>query len=197
MGWALVIYGGMVTLGWSARVLLPELANAEDAFIAATDSLLPAVLAGIMIAALLSAIMSTADSQLLVAASTISHDLLGLRGERDSSDPRTLRRSRATVLALSIGAVGVALLVDESIFSSVLFAWTAMGAAFGPLLLVTVLRRRPRAAWVLAAMGVGFAMSVIAHFISSPQGVLLERVAPFVVAFFLAWWGSRPRIAEN
>ncbi len=194
MTWALVIYSGMIVLGWAVRVLLPDLADPEDAFMAGSEAALPPVLAGIMIAALLSAIMSTVDSQLLVAASTISHDLIGRAGEREiepglGHDRRVLLRSRLTVLTLSLGSIGVALWVDEGIFESVLFAWTAMGAAFGPLLLVTVLVRRPRPEYVLAAMGAGFSLSVLAYV--SEAGGVLERVVPFVIALALAGWGAR------
>ncbi|MFV8754442.1 sodium/proline symporter [Nannocystaceae bacterium ST9] len=192
MTWAMVIYAGMIVLGWSVRVLIPDLADPEDAFMAGTERALPPVLAGVMIAAVLSAIMSTVDSQLLVAASTISHDLIGRAGERvDEVDGerRVLLRSRRTVLGLSLGAIGVALWVDEGIFASVLFAWTAMGSAFGPLLLVTVLVRRPRPEYVLAAMSAGFLLSVIAY-VGKASGVV-ERVVPFAIALGLACWGAR------
>ena len=75
MGWAVVVYAGMVVLGWSGRVLIPVLADKEVIFVAATNQLFPPVVAGIVLAAVLSAIMSTADSQLLVAASAVTHDL--------------------------------------------------------------------------------------------------------------------------
>ena len=189
MGWAVVLYAGMIALGWCMRLLAPGLGDPEGAFVEGTELLLSPVLAGIMVAAVLSAIMSTADSQLLVAAATVSHDLLG-GGEADGAKPGLLR-SRLTVLGLSLAAVGVALSVDASIFSSVLFAWTAMGAAFGPLLLVTVLRRRPSTAVVLTAMGLGFALSVAAHLVPETRGGAVERVLPFVVALALAWRGSR------
>ncbi|MFO7561612.1 MAG: sodium/proline symporter [Enhygromyxa sp.] len=190
MSWALVIYAGMIALGWALRILLPGLADREDAFMLGAELLLPPVIAGVMIAGVLSAIMSTVDSQLLVAASTVSHDLLGNAGERSETNAAALRRSRLTVLAISIGAVLVALWVDESIFSSVLFAWSAMGAAFGPVLLVTVLRRRPRSDWVLAAMIAGFTLSVAAHLWSVSKGGALERVLPFVIALALSLRGA-------
>jgi sodium/proline symporter len=190
LGWAVLIYAGMIVLGWCMRVLSPGLAGREDAFVHGTGELLPPVLAGIMIAALLSAIMSTADSQLLVAASTISHDLIGRGGEREVSPRHQLRRSRLTVLAISLAAVLVALWVDETIFSSVLFAWTAMGSAFGPLLLVTVLRARPPSGAVLAAMATGFVLSVAAHLWPVTEGGAFERVVPFGLALAIAWLGS-------
>jgi sodium/proline symporter len=191
MGWAVVIYAGMIALGWSVKILLPGLDNPEHAFMDGAELVLSPVVAGIMVAAVLSAIMSTVDSQLLVAASTVSHDLLGRAGERSMASGEALRRSRVTVLVLSLGSVLIALWVDESIFSSVLFAWTAMGSAFGPVLLVTVLRRRPPSNWVLAAMIAGFVLSVAAHVWPESKGGALERVLPFVVALLISMVGAR------
>lgn len=191
MSWALLIYAGMIGLGWALRILLPGLADREGAFMLGAELLLSPVIAGIMIAAVLSAIMSTVDSQLLVAASTVSHDLWGDAGERSEPGGAALARSRKTVLAISIGAVLVALWVDESIFSSVLFAWTAMGSAFGPALLVTVLYRRPRGEHLLAAMIVGFGLSVAAHLWPESKGGALERVLPFVIALAICLVGAR------
>ena len=132
------------------------MADGERAFMRVANELFPPAVAGVMIAAVLSAVMSTADSQLLVAASSVTHDL-GWGGR----DPKAmLRRARLVVLGLSAAAAAAALLVEESIFSRVLFAWSSMGCAFGPLLLVTVLRGpvTPRA--TMASMLLGFGLSV-------------------------------------
>ncbi len=191
MAWALAVYAGMIALGWAMRVLEPSLATREDAFVRATEVLLSPVFAGVMIAALLSAIMSTVDSQLLVAASTISYDLIGRAGVIPADQAAQLRRSRVTVLSVSLGALLVAAFVDETIFSSVLFAWTAMGSAFGPLLLVIVLVGRPPATAALSSMLAGFLLSVAAHLWSATNGGAFERVLPFVVALAIAWLGAR------
>jgi len=72
--WAVIIYTGMVILGWCGRLLVTALGDGEQVLFALATLLLPSVMAGIMVSAILSAIMSTADSQLLVAASSVSHD---------------------------------------------------------------------------------------------------------------------------
>ncbi len=188
MVWAVILYAGMLILGWSSRALLPVLPDQEVVFIAATRVVFPPVLAGVMIAAVLSAIMSTADSQLLVVASSVSHDLRG-----GSPSHHSLARSRWVVLALSCAAVAAALGGDPSIFDRVLFAWNAMGAAFGPLLLVTIWRGRPPWPWALAAMAAGFTLAVGIYWVPALSGGALERCVPFVVAFALAWWPLRGR----
>ncbi len=184
MTWALVVYVGMLTLGWCGRVLYPNVADKEAIFMVATKGLFHPTIAGIMLAAVLSAIMSTADSQLLVAASTLTHDL-GLGGKDQRS---MIKRSRWVVFGLSVVAVIAALYSPKEIFSKVLFAWSAMGAAFGPLLLVLVTKGPVPGPYRLAAMASGFVLSVGAYMAGDFK--LFERIVPFVVAGAIAYWGA-------
>lgn len=181
--WAIVVYSGMLVLGWAGRVLLPDLGDNEVIFVAATHRLFPPVVAGIMLAAVLSAIMSTADSQLLVAASAVTHDL-------DGTHAAPLRRSRLTIVVLSLCAVVAALYGPSAIFDRVLFAWSAMGAAFGPLLLVTVQRGVVAPGRAFMSMASGFALSVVAYSVADTRGTAVERIVPFVVAGIIAASGA-------
>jgi len=185
--WAVLVYAGMLLLGLAGRVLFPDLTDPEVVLITAANSLLPAVAAGIVIAAVLSAIMSTADSQLLVAASSLTHDLnIGGR-----SAWGLLARARVVVVILGVGAAVAALYGSQEIFSRVLFAWAAMGAAFGPLLLVTIWRGPVGARATLAAMAIGFTLSIAAYYLPAHawKGTF-ERVVPVVVAFLIAWYAT-------
>ena len=98
------------------------------------------------------------------------------------------------VLLLSGGAVVGALLGSREIFSQVLFAWAAIGSAFGPVLLVTVLRGEVEACWRLAAILLGFSLSVGAFYLL-PSSVAwkgsLERFFPFVCGLAVAMYGAR------
>ena len=183
IAWAVIVYAGMLILGWAGRALIPSLADNEVIFVAATQALFPPLVAGVMLAAVLSAIMSTADSQLLVAASAVTHDLGVGRG-------RMVLASRVVIVALSASAVLAALYGPKAIFDRVLFAWSAMGAAFGPLLLVTVLRGPVPPGRTLAAMIAGFVLSVGAHLIPETKGGFMERIVPFFVALAIAAWPS-------
>lgn len=183
LGWAALIYVGMVVLGWSGRVLMPDLADAESVLLQASLTLLPAVVGGIVTGGVLAAIMSTADSQLLVAAGSVSHDLR----------PRTLslRADRLVVIALGIAAVVLALYFPSTIFRRVLFAWQALGNAFGPLLLVSLWVGAVAPGHRLAAMLSGFGLTVLISFFPQAPGNAVERLLPFFVALALAWWGTR------
>ncbi len=187
IGWAVVVYAGMLTLGWCGRVLFAELAHREEVFFAAANELFPPVVAGVMIAAILSAIMSTADSQLLVAGSAVADDW-HLERHRPS-DRLTL--SRWVVFVLTALAVALALFAPQAIFSRVLFAWHAVGSAFGPILLVELAGRRVAPAGKLAAMAVGCGLTVALHLVPDTPGDALERLLPFALALAAALATSR------
>lgn len=183
LAWAVVIYTGMVVLGWCGRVLLPALGNPEAVLLDLSLELLPAVLGGIVSGGVLAAIMSTADSQLLVAGSAASHDLQRPR--------RSLRADRAAIIGVGIAAVLLALFFPQSIFDRVLFAWQALGNAFGPLLIVLLFSGPVAPRWRLAAVLVGFTLTVTLSFLPETPGDALERVVPFFVALGVAWGGRK------
>jgi sodium/proline symporter len=187
IAWAVVIYCGMVLLGWCGRLLAGDLGDGEQLLFALATLLLPTVLAGVMVSAILSAIMSTADSQLLVAASSISHDL-----QDGGGDPTTgLQRARWVVLLIGAVAVALAIAFPESIFNRVLFAWQALAAAFGPLLLVTLWRGTVAPAWRIAAVSSGFLLTVALSWTVDSPGDWVERLLPLALALAFALWGSR------
>ena len=187
IGWAVIIYTGMVLLGWCGRILVSALGDGEQVLFALATLLLPSILAGIMVSAILSAIMSTADSQLLVAASSVSHDMRdGKAATRDS-----LRQARWVVLGIGMAAIALAILSPEAIFSRVLFAWQALAAAFGPLLIITLWRGPVRPSWRIAAMTSGFALTVVLNWTTDTPGDIAERYVPMLVALAFALKGSK------
>ena len=187
IAWAAVLYAGMVLLGWCGRVLVSDFNDGEQIFFHLSALLLPAVFAGVMVSAILSAIMSTADSQLLVAASSISHDL------RDGRDAGWGGLVQARWVVLGIGAVAVLLAIffPETIFDRVLFAWQALAAAFGPLLVVTLWRGTVAPRWRVAALATGFLSTVVLSLTVDSPGDWVERLLPLALALALALRGSR------
>ena len=202
IGWAVLVYTNMILLGWCARVLsekgITPVADSEKLIYLAAAAL-PGVLAGIVIATVLSAVMSTADSQLLVAASAIEHDLgASFRDGGDDQRDTSIWWARGTVLAVAGIAVPAALILDESIFNSVLFAWGAVGAAFGPLLLVRLFGGPVVAPATILSMVLGFGLSVLAYnnifgswLGEDTRGSVFERILPYAVAAGVAWAGTR------
>jgi sodium/proline symporter len=185
--WAVFIYCGMVLLGWCGRLLLASLGDGEQLLFVLAAMLLPSVLAGIMVSAILSAIMSTADSQLLVAASSVSHDLRNGRAD----DTNSLRYARLVVILVGLLAVMLATVFPEKIFTRVLFAWQALAASFGPLLVVMLWRGYVQPNYRIAALVCGFVLTVLLSWTTETPGDWLERYLPMTLALVLSWVGSR------
>ena len=175
IAWYGVVFSGMCFLGLVGHVLHASVSNPETVFFVLTESLFTPLLGSILLAAVLSAIMSTADSQLLVAASAIAHDL-GLGREHPQ---RKLLVSRLTIVGLVLVAVLVALFLPEKIFSRVLFAWSALGAAFGPTLFFRLVGARIKPGGVWLAILLGFGLSVLFYLLPNTPGDILERLVPF------------------
>ena len=181
ISWYSLVFLAMLFVGLAGHVLHQSVDNSENIFFIMTDSLFSPLLGAIVLAAVLSAIMSTADSQLLVAASAISHDL----GLGKGSAQRNLLVSRLTIAALVVMSVSVALYLPEKIFNRVLFAWSALGAAFGPVLIARLAEWMPRPGAVLAAIVAGFGLSVYFYILPNTPGDVLERVAPFGISILI------------
>ena len=185
--WAVLVYSGMLLLGLCGRLLFPDFSDSEQVLFRAAGELLPPVIAGVMLAAVLSAIMSTADSQLLVASSAISYDW-HLASKRANTG---LTGTRTSVVAILILATILALVWRADIFSRVLFAFSAAGSAFGPILIMRLLGRSVSERSTLAAMLTGFGMTVAISLLPDMPGDFAERVLPFIAAGTIAYRGSR------
>ena len=184
LAWFVIVLGGMFLLGLCGHVLLVDtpVGDSEQIFFEMTNQLLPAVLAGVIIAAVLSAIMSTADSQLLVAASAVSHDLM---------HSTSLLVSRLVVLIVGVLAVLVAYGLPDAIFTRVLFAWNALGAAFGPAVIARLLNWPVRPGAVIAAVATGFTLTVVLYLSPDTPGDFAERAVPFLLGFLILVLGRR------
>ncbi|MEM9234459.1 MAG: sodium/proline symporter, partial [Pseudomonadota bacterium] len=188
IGWGTIVYAGMAVLGLSAHALFGAEAVAEGIFFAAAQELLPPVFAGIIVAATLSAIMSTVDSQLLVAGSAVSHDL----GAARLAGGRTVLVSRIAILLLCLVAVMLTLGLPSTIFDRTLFAWTALGASFGPTVVFRALGWRPTGWGVALSIASGFGASLAYEFwLSVGPGAVWARTVPWGLAFLALMLGGR------
>lgn len=183
LGWSIVVFSAMAILGLSARTLIaPEVGDAEGVFFALSHAVLPGVLAGVVLSAVLSAIMSTADSLLLIAGSAAALDL----GLAKRFPNHALLISRLATVFLCVAAVILTLALPASIYGRVLFAWSALGAAFGPLIIAAAMGRPSRAGGVILAMLTGFVLTVVLYLQPNTPGDWAERVVPFALALGIA-----------
>lgn len=172
IGWGVVIYTGLVCLALAGRASGIDTGQ-EGLFFAAAAAYLPAVLAGIVTAAVLSAVMSTVDSLLLAAASAVSHDM----GVTYSDPKKALFAGRIAMIGIAIVAVLMTLYLPKDIFSRVLFSWVALGAAFGPTILTTCLGWKVKGGYVLSAIVIGFSTAVIFANIDGSGADVIEKWA--------------------
>jgi Na+/proline symporter len=183
--WIFLLFAGAVLLGVFARAWYGTLNDPETVLPLVAGELLPGALAGVMIAAVLAAICSTADSQLLVSASGISHDLYVRLLGRRAENHRIVRFNRLAVLLVGMTGMFVALGEVRVIFDFVLYAWAGLGAAFGPALILILLWKRTSAAGVIAGMVAGFVTAIVWR--ETLHDYLYELVPAFFLAFIAVW----------
>ncbi|MGE4353905.1 MAG: sodium/proline symporter [Oscillospiraceae bacterium] len=145
-----------------------------------------ALIAGIILSGILASTMSTADSQLLAASSSVSENLVKNVFGIKLSDKATLIIARVTVVAISVIAAFLARDPGSSVFQIVSFAWAGFGAAFGPVMLTALFWKRTNKWGALAGMVAGGAMVFIWKFQVRPIGGawnIYELLPAFIVAF--------------
>ena len=188
MGVAIVI--GVVGNAMTAAGALEELSDAETIIVRIATLIsqhgpLAALLAGVILAGILAATMSTADSQLLAASSSVSQDLacdfLGLKLE----GKKGMLVARSVMVAISLVAAFLARDPNSSVFRVVSFAWAGFGAAFGPTMLMALFWKRSNKWGALAGMITGGVMVFVWKFLIAPlDGVwaIYELLPAFLAA---------------
>ncbi len=181
---------GVVGNGMTANGSLEQLADSETiivkiAGLLSQNGTVFAIIAGVVLAGILAATMSTADSQLLAASSSMSENILGGLFRLKLSKRASMIVARLTVLA--VAAVGVVLALDpnSNVFQIVSFAWAGFGAAFGPAMLCALFWKRCNRWGALAGMITGGATVFIWKFVVRPMGGLLniyELLPAFIVS---------------
>jgi sodium/proline symporter len=152
---------GAVTAGIAGRALFPGLEDSELIFPTLSSELFSPLVAGVLLVIVLSAIMSTADSLLLLASSAVVRDTV----QQVIGSKKTDRQLAAygKLVTVVIGVVGIIVAVQDVkvIFDFVLYAWSGLGAAFGPTLLCLLYYKKTTWAGVLAGMIAGFTTSIV------------------------------------
>lgn len=172
---AVAIIIGLVGNAMTSAGVLENLADSETIIVRIASLIsqfgpLPALLAGVILAGILAATMSTADSQLLAASSSVSQDLGNDFLKRDFSGKRGMIVARAVMVGISLIAAFLARGPDSSVFRVVSFAWAGFGAAFGPVMLMALFWKRSNKWGALAGMVVGGVMVFVWKFLIAPLG---------------------------
>lgn len=172
--WCLISLVIAVFIGVIGRALYPTAlttsSEAENVFILLATNLLPAVLAGLVMAGILAATISSSDSYLLIAASAFSKNIFQGLIHKKASDKQVLVISRITLLAITGVAIIIALDENSVIFNIVSFAWAGFGATFGPLMLMSLFWKRVNRWGAIAGMIGGGVMVFVWNLAIRPLG---------------------------
>lgn len=181
-GWVVISLAVAVLIGiiglamTAAGELIPLEGSASETIIVKIADLmsrhgvLPALLAGTILAGILASTMSTADSQLLAASSSVSSDLLGDFLKKKTGKKGSMFADRITLLIIALVAVFLARDPNSSVFNIVSFAWAGFGAVFGPVVLFALFWKRSNWQGALAGMISGGAMVFIWKYLVRPLG---------------------------
>jgi sodium/proline symporter len=169
---------GLVGIGYLEQPL--QGADTEKVFILLVDALFHPVVAGLCLAAILAAIMSTADSQLLVSAAALTSDLYKPFFRRAASEQELIWTGRVAVLVIAMIGLVLAWDPERKILDLVAYAWAGFGAAFGPTLILSLYWRRMNRYGALAGIIVGGLTVVIWKQLSGGLFDIYEIVPGFI-----------------
>lgn len=166
--WNVVLGWGALFVGLLGRALIPSVdmlpkQNTEMVYLVLSSEMFGPVMYGLLIGGVFAAILSTADSQLLVVASTVVRDVYEklVRKNRGVSETQKLNASRVVVLLCGVLALILAYVAKDLIFWLVLFAWGGLGASLGPALVFSLYWKRTRKLGILAGMITGTVVTVV------------------------------------
>ncbi len=194
--WTLLAYGGAFMIGFIGYKLVQVGALGENAAIVAKDSekilpvmvmtLLNPILAGILLSGAVSAMMSTASSQLMVVSSSMTEDLY-LHVTKNKVDERRLLLMNK-LLTLAVGLVGflLAITMQDTVYGLVSYAWSGIGASFGPAIVLLVFWKRFSRAGAFASLITGTLSAVIWKTWLLDITGISERLASYLLAFCMA-----------
>ena len=190
--WCVISLAAAVIIGIIGRSLYPveetlaTASGAENVFVVLSQALLPAVLAGIIMAGILAATISSSDSYLLIAASAVSKNLYeGILKKNQADDKKVMNLSRIMLLLIAVVGMIIAWDEDSVIFNIVSFAWAGFGATFGPVMLFSLFWKRINRPGAIAGMLSGGVMVFVWNLLLKPMGGIFgiyELFPAFVIS---------------
>ncbi len=159
------------------------MADSETVFMVMVNSMFTPLIAGILLAAILVAVMSTADSQLLVTSSALAEDFYNVLINKNASERELLNVSRISVVLVALVAYLLALNPNSSVLDLVSYAWAGFGASFGPVIILALFWRNMNRNGALAGLVMGGLTVVVWKQLSGGIFDLYEIVPAMVVSF--------------
>jgi sodium/proline symporter len=187
--WCAISLFAAVFIGLIGRTAFPTAhlnsVDAEKIFITMSTHYLPTVLAGLAMAGILAATISSSDSYLLIASSAVSKNIYQGLFHKKATDRQVMRMSRIVLLAITL--IGIIIALDENsvIFTVVAFAWAGFGATFGPIMLFSLFWKRTTRAGAIGGMLAGGITVFVWKMIIRPMGGIFgiyELLPAFVIS---------------
>ncbi len=184
VAWTAIAMAGSCLIGLIAIGYLPdELGDNETVFMIMVDALFHPAIAGVLLAAILAAAMSTADSQLLVSSSGLAEDFYKTLFNKEASQAQLVNVGRIAVVVISVIATLLALDENSGVLELVSYAWAGFGAAFGPALIMSLYWKHMTKAGALAGIITGGVTVVVWKQLSGGWFDLYEIIPGMVFAF--------------
>ncbi len=188
MTWTTFAVGGAIFLGFFAIPFLRgEITDPEHVTLAFATKILPGWLVGFVLAAATAAMMSTVDSQLLVATSAITEDIYRKLINPRASQKSLVRLARIFTAIVAIIAFIFGLRAERLVYWLVLYAWGGLAASFGPPLILSLLWMRTTKIGVFAGMVIGAITIVIWYNVPALKDFLYELVPGFLLSLLITW----------
>lgn len=197
MAWMIVTLSAAAFVGLVGISYFPEqLKDPELIFVEIVKSLFHPFVAGIFLCGVISATMSTMDSQILVAASVLSEDFYRHIRKKEISETHMLWATRFCVVLISLASLFISFERSSSILDSVYYAWTGLGCAFGPLMLMSLYFKKANRYGAIAGILVGGFLAgtwhhINPHLVDYPvpamiPGFILSGIAIYMVSLMTA-----------
>ena len=187
MAWMIISVIGSLMVGFFGLAYVSangiDLQDSEKIFITLSQLLFNPWIAGFLLAAILAAIMSTIDSQLLVSSSVLTRDIYHAVLRKEASDSELVWVGRFTVIIIALIAWALSLDSNSSVLSLVSYAWAGFGAAFGPLIILSLYYKGMNKSGAIAGMLVGALTVIIWKQLSGGIFEVYELLPGFIFAF--------------
>jgi sodium/proline symporter len=194
--WTLLAYIGAILIGFFGIAFVKGGPLGFEAFMLNKDAekILPVmvialvnpILAGILLSGVISAMMSTASSEVTVSSASITEDIYSNLKKRRTSPKRMLLLNRIVTFAIGVIAIILALTMEHTVYGLVSYAWSGIGSSFGPALLLLLFWKKFSRAGMFASLITGTIATVIwKNFFEISTGIS-ERLASFILAFLMA-----------
>lgn len=186
--WMAVSYYGAISIGMMGSIMDIQVADPENIMMLVAIEMFPAIIAGLLISASLAAILSSADSMLLIAASTLSEDLFNnILSKGKMNDEKVVKVTRLSILIMGVMGALLALNPFDSIFWLAVFAWAGLACCFGPIIILSLYWKNVTRQGAIAGMITGPIVAVMWYFLLKDSTGIYEGGPGFIASLLVIW----------